>query len=399
MNVTIELIAIKLNNRLEYLSYTTRILILHDLNIIPARAMSVYVIDQTKTKYTPNYDPAMTTEAWIGAVVSTVGASASREIKPVDSDVPEGVSHRGFASYLFTCWRDEAGVSLRPDMIAGLILNQIASEVCRSPSAYRHLYTDSDKKTTIKVVGTHDTIIDGLTNAIKSKIKEPKLADSFLTEFKSAPPGYNLYASACMLQSAIPYFNYAMRSCGIPAVEIVGDLADWQRLLEMLGNLRPLFDIKYEILEDQWGRNINIIVTSPILILLDRALTITRSIMYYCFGVGDKPTGRYDYPTAVEFLRNIFAIVERCGSGGPYYHTGWFSDLYINAPAYIHLFDECIAYVPYHYIDESTNWYRAVGLVYSDVAESQGYQLYRPRYGSVLHQVLDQDLFNKIAMK
>ena len=152
--------------------------------------MSIYVIDQTKTKYIPEYEPAMTAEDWIDAVVGKVGVSAKQhDIKPVDSDVPEGVSHRGFASYLFTCWRDEAGVSLRPDMIAGLILNQIASEVCRAPTVYRHLYTDSEKKTKIVAVGTHASIVDTLMGIVRSKIKEPKLADSFLTEFKSSPPG------------------------------------------------------------------------------------------------------------------------------------------------------------------------------------------------------------------
>ncbi len=170
------------------------------------------------------------------------------------------------------------------------------------------------------------------------------------------------------------------------------------KLNSTLTSIRPLFNVKYDH-RDRWSKT-TISVISPIAVLIDRVLSIVKLILHFGFNYGPKPHGS-KYNTAIEFFGDVFNIVEKCGSGGPYYHTGWFSQLFVNEYPAISLFDECIAYVPFEDLSTGSMWYYASGLVYSIAGRSEcnPHTFYRPHYGRVKHQVLSRDLFNELASK
>lgn len=92
----------------------------------------------------PDYNPNVSLKSWKEAV----DLKPNIDVKEISSTLPPGkVQHRGLASYLFCCWRDEAGAILRPDMIAGTIISQISHQLCKpGNSLYKHLYTMRKRK-------------------------------------------------------------------------------------------------------------------------------------------------------------------------------------------------------------------------------------------------------------
>lgn len=329
-----------------------------------------------------------------------------KQIESMRSTMPTEnvISHNGFATYLFSAWRDEAGVVLRPDIIAGTVLKQVATYINKNPDNYRDLYSANEEKITMEVVSPADEIsIETLTKMVKNNMKCEELADTFLTEFDCQPPEYAKYTKMCLLQSGISYYNYDSTRCCIPAVMLVGGLSDWTKLLNMLLELKRIFKIATL---NRWGEetydriyafahHAAYVITTLINLSFDQNLKYPTIEKLHNDYTNDKK-----YTSVDSFYDKMFYIEEnRCGSGHPYYCRGWFNIFYLEDAGTLDQFEGGITYVPYMDTQTKRMWYYAMGLAYSIPVEKSGITFYEPYYAEVKHEVLDEELFNKIAMR
>lgn len=368
----------------------------------------VFKTDFAKSEWVPTYNPDVSDSTWAKAVLGQEGIELFRskqagiafdDIDSYRNTVPtDAITHKGLASYLFTCWRDEAGVVLRPDMISGAILQQVAKWVCDHPESCRELYSASADKTLMVVQAPADEIsIEALTEMVTKDMKCKELSRAFLTNYDSAPATYQQFARMCLLQSGVSYYNYSSTRCGIPAVMITGEHKDWLKLLDMLLTLETIFS--KIIYTDKWED----MLTSPIAKLAQSTTGSVLNIIKYAFedNCDLQANCTMNGKTGVtKFFSDIFRIDENCGSGHPHYCRGWFNNFYIDGYAnVIKSYPEGIAYVPYNDLDTKRMWYYACGLVYSDIVVDNNVTFYTPNYGSVKHEVTNEELFNYIAKK
>lgn len=141
---------------------------------------------------------------------------------------PEALYHSNYLGYLDHAWRNHYGVTLLPDHIWFDLLCELAMLVKAEPERFRHLFTESDEKTVIRVM-THDVAhlpLDQITQALQELV--PMAVDSFLPVFSTTTAMSRLAMMSSFAEMASPFYDYETTMCGIPRVKLGGTLDDWE---------------------------------------------------------------------------------------------------------------------------------------------------------------------------
>ena len=107
------------------------------------------------------------------------------------------------------------------------------------------------------MIGTLETadyrgMIRDLLGKIRANIKSPELADWFRPGFSTTTEREEVCAAATAMASLQAYFMYVMaRRCGIPAVTLLGTVADWKLLREKIDRLLE-FEVKGNNVMEVW---------------------------------------------------------------------------------------------------------------------------------------------------
>lgn len=214
------------------------------------------------------------------------------------------LTQNGFANVVSEAYSSHLGLVLHPHDIWYVVLANISAIVGERPESYKGLYTTSDEKQEILVIQDHPTDIN--IDALIAQLRErmPVDINMFLPELSTATPQAKLAMSAAVLDAAKHYYDYGMFCCGIPFIDLRGEVEDWNRL-EWCVN-----DITNEIVKlekPQLAQKLHKYLRDVHFVILQICKAFTED--------------------QTEFFRDIFTQ-KNVGSGGDLVITGWICDLY-----------------------------------------------------------------------
>lgn len=310
------------------------------------------------------------------------------DFKILESNLPNNaLTHAGLIYYLHACWAKELGCILRPDMIYFTILSEIASCILKRPKEYQSLFTDQDEKQNIILVDLHADQgrldIRALSRTLRQKVVSKELHQLVCeTEFMSDDPHAREIRCMTFCQMGVPYYNYMTTFCGITSIDIQGLFFDWKKLFDTLGRLRIILS-KYDSVGD-------------VRALLDKSFQTVSNIIHFVFDQRFPLEAKYS--TADSFWNNLFhyGANTQCGSGHDrYIVSGWARNFYLSGGEDLNKFSCSMTYVPYTNIETQKKFIQVSTLAYSELINGTAI----PHYGKILFQILDDQVFNQIAMK
>jgi len=331
--------------------------------------------------------------SWISYVLMT-GDNISK-IKPLEiSYKNKKHTHAGLIYYLYRCWAKEKGVNLRPDMIWYTIVSETTNEILNNIEKYKHLFSKSSIKKDLIILTEDDTNIDNdILDDLLDRIVINKDFKKLITtiNFKSQPEEFIIALKMSFTYMCKSYFNYMSSLCGIPHVEVEGELEEWiilidsiMKLTEYVPELSEYYKRCVKTLNDLCYFSFNHDKLSP---LLNKLKLVNNSWIYNVKETTNK------YLNKEDFFTHIFIIKGNCSSNHPYTFAGWISNFYKKHNlTTLYDYPTHLRYIPYKNIETKKMFYKAIGLTYSDEFDGTLY----PKYGHVKHEILDDILFDKL---
>lgn len=262
-------------------------------------------------------------------------------------NISEGEAfHKNYLEYLEICWGQHQIAVASPDIFWYTLMCELVKIVRSETEKYRHLFSESDEKQDIVVTTMADVMpLDLLVEQLEKKV--PADSSLFLPDFTTTTERvkhaqYSAFADMCS-----PYYNYSMLMCGIPAVDVKGEQADWQKLADYWRNLSNLFP----------------------------------GYKSYFQRVQFKLDTIYSNWKADSTWKDIFYL-EKCGSGGDKVLKGWIKDLFLEQPSlgYICNYSSGVSKVSYKNLNDGLEYNMFDGLFFSKIV---GESLV-PDFGSVV---------------
>lgn len=314
----------------------------------------------------------------------TILNGAVSSMKEIETDIPaDAVTHAGFISYLHTCWSDEKGAVLRPGDIFNTIISEISNEISMNSNKYKFLFNDSPFKKDLTIIVGNETEInvEQIIHLLSKNVVNKKFLDLICnTNFNSDVKNAGLTRKIIFANMASSYFNYFSTMCGIPHLDILGDLFEWNYLLKQVEKLSEFIQLN----------------------VINQSCSIIASIIYHAF---DVKSDKYKIfgSSKQEFFSDIFHYGKnkRCGSGhdaqivsgwarvfyGYPYDSEPYQDLY-------HYSGHC-QYVCVENLETQRKFCKVISLSYSKLENDT----LIPYYGYVNYEILDVNLFNFMAKK
>lgn len=343
--------------------------------------------------------------SWLKIILPDTIKDISDKVKHVSSDYTSKntskntskSTHAGWVNYLFYCWANEKGCCLRPDMIWYRIISETCKIIMGYPNKYRHLFTkNNDKEDIIMVNGNiYEINCDLLDKLLEARVPNKEFRNLIVnTNFKSQPKNFDLAKKICFANMATPYYNFMDTMCDIPMVDLRGTIDEWIELAD------KVFSLAKFIPDDAYFEKCLETIYDIIYYVFDHQSILTKPVLRKMIIVEDKrkmagyKCEQIEYTSKEDFFSDMFWIKKVCSSGHPpNVCYGWFNNFYNNRERDLELYPCDLSYVPYKQIDFNKFYYKAIGLTYS--VEKDGCM--DPQYGSEVHEILDEELFNELA--
>lgn len=205
--------------------------------------------------------------------------------------------HLNYSDYLCACYQTHQSIVITPDIIWHTILCEIATTVALHPKLYAPLFTTTpDEKQEIAIPsGSPDALpLPELYEALRERV--PSDTAPFLPEFTTTTQEALFVRYAAFADICSPYYSYGTFCCGYRAIKVLGEPADYMRIIDHAGKLIALFEtIGDVVLVSYLGEKIIPLLNDFIVAVAD----------------GDK-----------DFFNHILTT-KRCGSGSQYEVFGW----------------------------------------------------------------------------
>jgi hypothetical protein len=156
-----------------------------------------------------------------------------------------------FFQAVHACFADHHALTLRPEVLMHLIVNEIATTVKMHPEAYRGLFTTSPDKQRIDV--RHDGLRLGDPKSpwheaiamFSPKLRElvpPGIMDHMLPSFTTATVETQTASLVAFMAAASPFYDYHVHTrCGIPEIRLAGTPDDYRKMLNAAAQLSEVF--------------------------------------------------------------------------------------------------------------------------------------------------------------
>ncbi|CAG7560625.1 unnamed protein product [Fusarium equiseti] len=210
-------------------------------------------------------------------------------------------SENGFVWSACHAYSQHHHLTIRPEDVWFAILTQISFFINANAEDLRSFFVEHDgqKELEVQMAGTLETVDFGdfaqiMTGLITKNVKDPELGDWVMPSFSTTTNTDRVVASVLFMGAMQKYFTYLCTiCCGIPSVTLLGEVSDWQTILDKLPMLERLGDEPTQFVE----------MLRPILNNLIRS---------------------FEEPEDAEVARfwNTIATHHHLGSGTDYY-TGW----------------------------------------------------------------------------
>lgn len=157
-----------------------------------------------------------------------------------------------FYHTVHTCFSEHYPLALRPEVLWGLILNEIATCVKLNPDTYRDLFTTAKDLTEIHI--QNDMLVRGdpgspwhlvasqFEEALHELIPDKSLMRDMLPPFTTETTVTRAASMVAFMAAASPFYDFHTHTmCGIPKIRLLGSSEDYDRLLSGAKALAPRF--------------------------------------------------------------------------------------------------------------------------------------------------------------
>lgn len=210
-------------------------------------------------------------------------------------------SENGFVWSACHAYNQHHHLTIRPEDVWFAILTQISFFINANAENLRSVFVEHDGQKELEVIksGFLETVDFGdfaqqMAGLVTKNIKDPTLGDWVMPSFSTTTNTDRVVASVVFMGAMQKYFSYTCGIlCGLPSVTLLGDISDWQAILDKLPMLEKPGDEPSEFVE----------MLRPILNNFIRS---------------------FEEPEHEEVVRfwNTIATRNPMSSGTPYY-TGW----------------------------------------------------------------------------
>jgi len=160
----------------------------------------------------------------------------------------------GFVASWHLAFADHYPVSFSPDDVWMVIVNQISLHITQNPEKYRHIFVKHDGKKEIELFysaseyhpGKKDSdwlrVVRDFTNEIKKNIGE-ELFNSIVADFSTTDQLREFISCVGLMDAVQHYFDFTINTmCGVPEIQMEGELNDWVQLRIKAEKLIQRFD-------------------------------------------------------------------------------------------------------------------------------------------------------------
>jgi hypothetical protein len=168
--------------------------------------------------------------------------------------------HDGYINYLYCAYMQDLGIEIAPWYLWNIIFHQVVQIIKSKPDDYKHIFTSSNEKIIFNFF--HDEIdIEQYTNAIKQKIPNPEIFNSFFPDWLDVPKFYNESMQGLFADMVQKYYGCMIMGCSLPRVRVLGTNDDWKLLNDSVIKLNNILNIDYltnvtkytSFLKDNWN--------------------------------------------------------------------------------------------------------------------------------------------------
>lgn len=209
-------------------------------------------------------------------------------------------SENGFVWSACHAYNQHHHLTIRPEDIWFAILTQISFFINANAEDLRSFFVEHEGQKELEIqYGTLETVDFGvfaqqMAGLITKNVKDPELGDWVMPNFSTTTDTDRVVASVLFMGAMQKYFSYTCcMTCGLPSVTLLGEISDWQAILNKLPMLERLGDEPTQFVE----------MLRPILNNMIRS---------------------FEHPKDEDVVRfwNTIATHNPVGSGTNYY-TGW----------------------------------------------------------------------------
>ncbi|KAF9958126.1 hypothetical protein BGZ72_000870 [Mortierella alpina] len=164
--------------------------------------------------------------------------------KPSEGDsendlILPAMNHNGFVDTALQAYNRHHHLKLRPDDIWLTILSQFNLCVNANAETMRHHFVSHSgkKELEIKTGGDRYTVDFGglakqMTGLIQENVVDPALQKWIIPDFSTTTADDIVVSGILMMSTLKKYFDYKVSlMCGLPAVTLLGERGDWEKLL------------------------------------------------------------------------------------------------------------------------------------------------------------------------
>jgi hypothetical protein len=165
---------------------------------------------------------------------------------PYDSHI--SASRNGFIWALVAAYSRHHNLIIRPEDIWFSIITQLSFYINAHAEDLRSIFVshEGQKELTVTAVGTIHSVDLGalaveMTELIDKNLVDKHFRDWLLPDFTTTTRSDTIVAAVLMMGTLQKYFSYTMQlTCGIPSVTLLGEKADWEKLVKRLDRLPTL---------------------------------------------------------------------------------------------------------------------------------------------------------------
>jgi len=217
---------------------------------------------------------------------------------------------KGFFSTILRAYGLHWSLRTQPDDWWFTILRTIAIAVDKhsdNPRIRRFFVSHQGKKTlTVQVKSLSSTdynwFFSQMTDLVKESINRPDYVTLARPDFSTTSPQHLIVSNVAIMSSVQEYFEYVLSiECGIPQIEMRGELLDWAKLVEKFEDMEKLLDpIKEILMPLSWWSSVKVVL-----------LNLFKTFV-----------GNSEEWNSEEWWNDI--IEQNGGCGGPPSFSGWF---------------------------------------------------------------------------
>jgi hypothetical protein len=160
------------------------------------------------------------------------------------SEAHISASDNGFIRAAYTAYNYHHHLVLRPEDVWFAILTQLSFYINAHAEELRSFFVQHDGQKELEAVSDiadFGALAVQMTDLISKNVNDPELRGWVMPSFTTTQHHDKVVGAVLFMGAMQAYFSFKMRSlCGLPSVTLLGEVADWQDILQRLDKIDQL---------------------------------------------------------------------------------------------------------------------------------------------------------------